>query len=96
MATDLVAQRARMPGLRLGANCEVTATRAKAVIELAGHDAEQFCQSEDDRGHRVIYKEPRAMNLGAALELIGFAQPLGLTVVCAGKGKSNGRVPPST
>src|ERR1700741_4825692 len=46
MGTDLVVQLARMPGLRLGAISEITLSRAKAALELAGHDAEKFTEAK--------------------------------------------------
>jgi predicted homoserine dehydrogenase-like protein len=46
MGTDLVVQLARMPGLRLGAISEITGTRARAALELAGHDRESFAEAK--------------------------------------------------
>jgi predicted homoserine dehydrogenase-like protein len=162
MGTDLVVQLARIPGLRLGAISEITGTRARAALELAGHDVEQFAEAktaqEIDRlietnkiaitqdlqalvkagridvvidatgspetganfalaaiGHGkpivmlnveaditigrflnaearragVIYTGAAGDEPAAALELVGFAQSLGLSIVCAGKGKNN-------
>jgi predicted homoserine dehydrogenase-like protein len=162
MGTDLVVQLARMPGLRLGAISEVTVSRAKAALELAGHDAENFAEAksgqqidrlidankiaitedmgalvqagridvvidatgspeagaqfalaaiaqgkpivmlnveaditigrflnEEARRAGVVYTGAAGDEPAATLELIGFAQSLGLTIVCAGKGKNN-------
>jgi predicted homoserine dehydrogenase-like protein len=162
MGTDLVVQLARMPGLRLGAISEITGTRARAALELAGHDAENFAEgetaqdidrlieanriaitqdlqalvkagridvvidatgspetganfalaaigqgkpivmlnveaditigrflNEEARRAGVIYTGAAGDEPAAALELIGFAQSLGLSIVCAGKGKNN-------
>jgi predicted homoserine dehydrogenase-like protein len=162
MGTDLVVQLARIPGLRLGAISEITGTRARAALELAGHDVDQFAEAktaqEIDRlietnkiaitqdlqalvkagridvvidatgnpetganfalaaiGHGkpivmlnveaditigrflnaearragVIYTGAAGDEPAAALELVGFAQSLGLSIVCAGKGKNN-------
>jgi predicted homoserine dehydrogenase-like protein len=162
MGTDLVVQLARMPGLRLGAISEITGTRARAALELAGHDAERFAEaktaqdidrlietnriaitqdlnalvsagridvvidatgspetgatfalaaiaqgtpivmlnveaditigrflSEEARRAGVVYTGAAGDEPAAALELIGFAQSLGLSIVCAGKGKNN-------
>jgi predicted homoserine dehydrogenase-like protein len=162
MGTDLVVQLARMPGLRLGAISEITGSRAKAALALAGHDPENFAEAktaqdidrlieankiaitqdlealvkagridvvidatgnpetgagfalaaiaqgkpivmlnveaditigrflhEEARRAGVIYTGAAGDEPAAALELIGFAQSLGLEVVCAGKGKNN-------
>jgi predicted homoserine dehydrogenase-like protein len=162
MGTDLVVQLARMPGLRLGAISEITVSRAKRALELAGHDAENFAEAksarevdrlieankvaitqdiealvkagridvvidatgspeagaglalaaiaqgkpivmlnveaditigrflnEEARRAGVVYTGAAGDEPAATLELIGFAQSLGLTIVCAGKGKNN-------
>ena len=44
---------------------------------------------EEARRAGVIYTGAAGDEPAAALELIGFAQSLGLTIVCAGKGKNN-------
>jgi predicted homoserine dehydrogenase-like protein len=162
MGTDLVVQLARMPGLRLGAISEITVSRAKAALELAGHDAENFSEAKtaqqidrlieanriaitqemgalvqagridvvidatgspdagaqfalaaiahgkpvvmlnveaditigrflnvEARRAGVVYTGAAGDEPAATLELIGFAQSLGLSIVCAGKGKNN-------
>ncbi|MGE3876397.1 MAG: NAD(P)H-dependent oxidoreductase [Parvibaculaceae bacterium] len=162
MGTDLVVQLARMPGLRLGAISEITGSRAKAALGLAGHDAENFAEAKtaqdidrlieankiaitqdlqalvkagridvvidatgspesganfalaaiaqgkpivmlnveaditigrflnaEARRAGVVYTGAAGDEPAAALELIGFAQSLGLSIVCAGKGKNN-------
>ncbi|MFZ5675070.1 MAG: NAD(P)H-dependent oxidoreductase [Pseudomonadota bacterium] len=44
---------------------------------------------EEARRAGVVYTGAAGDEPAAALELIGFAQSLGLTIVCAGKGKNN-------
>jgi predicted homoserine dehydrogenase-like protein len=75
-----------------GANFALAAIKAGKPIVMLNVEADITIGRylhEEARRAGVIYTGAAGDEPAAALELIGFAQSLGLAIVCAGKGKNN-------
>lgn len=75
-----------------GANFALAAIKAGKPIVMLNVEADITIGRylhEEARRAGIVYTGAAGDEPAAALELIGFAQSLGLTIVCAGKGKNN-------